>query len=221
MTVLIVAGGEIDKEFTKSYIKYIDNHALYIIACDKGYEACEALGITPKVLVGDFDSVDDAAQNRAKSAGIEMVKLNPIKDDTDVEVALNHAFSVTNPGDEIYMIGCTGGRLDHTIGNFHLMGMGAKCERAVIIVDSHNHIEMITPGETYVVEPETQFGKYVSVFPFMGPVTGLTMTGFKYPVTNKTLEGFDTLTVSNEVKTSSYAEITIESGYLIVMETRD
>ena len=150
-----------------------------------------------------------------------MVKLNPIKDDTDVEVALNHAFSVTNPGDEIYMIGCTGGRLDHTIGNFHLMGMGAKCERAVIIVDSHNHIEMITPGETYVVEPETQFGKYVSVFPFMGPVTGLTMTGFKYSVTNKTLEGFDTLTVSNEVKTSSYAEITIESGYLIVMETRD
>lgn len=221
MTVLIVAGGEIDKEFAKSYIKYIDNHALYIIACDKGYEACESLHITPNVLVGDFDSVDDAAQNRAKAAGIEMIKLNPIKDDTDVEVALNHAFSVTNPGDEIYMLGCTGGRLDHTIGNFHLMGMGAKCERAVIIVDSHNYIEMITPGETYIVEPETQFGKYISVFPFMGPVTGLTMTGFKYSVTNKTLEGFDTLTVSNEVKTSSYAEITIESGYLIVMETRD
>lgn len=221
MTVLIVAGGEIDKEFASSYIKYIDNHALYVIACDKGYEACEALHITPKVLVGDFDSVDDAAQNRAKAAGIEMIKLNPIKDDTDVEVALNHAFSVTNPGDEIYMLGCTGGRLDHTIGNFHLMGMGAKCERAVIIVDSHNYIEMITPGETYIVEPETQFGKYISVFPFMGPVTGLTMTGFKYSVTNKTLEGFDTLTVSNEVKTSSYAEITIESGYLIVMETRD
>ena len=221
MTVLIVAGGEIDKEFAASYIKYIDNHALYVIACDKGYEACESLHITPKVLVGDFDSVDDAAQNRAKAAGIEMIKLNPIKDDTDVEVALNHAFSVTNPGDEIYMLGCTGGRLDHTIGNFHLMGMGAKCERAVIIVDSHNYIEMITPGETYIVEPETQFGKYVSVFPFMGPVTGLTMTGFKYSVTNKTLEGFDTLTVSNEVKTSSYAEITIESGYLIVMETRD
>ena len=61
MTVLIVAGGDIDKEFAKSYIQYIDNHALYIIACDKGYESCEALGIIPKVLVGDFDSVDDAA----------------------------------------------------------------------------------------------------------------------------------------------------------------
>lgn len=221
MTVLIVAGGELDKEFAKSYIKYIDNHALYIIACDKGYEACEALGIVPKIVVGDFDSAEDAAVKRAKAAGIETLELNPIKDDTDVEAALNHAFSVTQQGDEIYMLGCTGGRLDHTIGNFHLMGMGAKHQRAVIIVDSHNHIEMITPGETCIVEPDTQFGKYVSVFPFMGPVTGLTMTGFKYSVTNKTLEGFDTLTVSNEVKSSSYAEITIESGYLIVMETRD
>ena len=221
MTVLIVAGGELDNEFAKSYIKRIDSHALYIIACDKGYEACESLGIVPRLVVGDFDSTNNAAVARAKASGIEIKELNPVKDDTDVEVALKHAISVTNPGDEIYMLGCTGGRLDHTIGNFHLMGMGAQNKRAVIIVDSHNYIEMITPGETYIVEPETQFGKYVSVFPFMGPVTGLNMTGFKYSVNNKSLEGFDTLTVSNEVKSSAYAEITIESGYLIVMETRD
>ena len=54
----------------------------------------------------------------------------------------------------------------------------------------------------------------------MGPVSGLTMEGFKYPLSDATLEGFNTLTVSNEIVDET-ATISIGEGYLIICETTD
>lgn len=226
MNILIVGGGEIDLDFTREYYKYIYEPTLHVIACDKGFEACQQLGIASNVIIGDFDSVDDMSFEKARETGAEIIRLNPVKNDTDVEAALELAFDLTLPEkDIIYMLGCTGKRMDHFLGNIHLLGMGIKKGRCIKLVDRYNIIEILGPKDEYVVEPESQFGKYISVFPFMGPVTGLTMSGFKYPLEDYTLEGFNTLTVSNElsydIKNGDYAKIFIESGYLIVMETRD
>lgn len=219
-TVVIVAGGNVDIEYTRGFIKEQDESSLLIIACDKGYEACEAMGIKPDIVVGDFDSASSGIVERAKACGAQVIKLNPVKDDTDTEAALDIAISKTDSRDEIYLFGCTGSRIDHVMGNIALVGKGLKSDRIVIIKDPNNHIEMIVPGETYELDKADQFGKYVSVFPYMGPVTGLKMKGFKYPLDGVTLEGFNTLTVSNELA-GNCGSITIDSGYLIVMQTKD
>lgn len=220
MIVVIVAGGNIDEKFTGGFIEDLDESSLFLIACDKGYEACERMGIKPDVLIGDFDSAKGDISTRAKAAGVKVITLNPEKDDTDAEAALDLAIEKTSEYDEIYLLGATGTRLDHVLGNISLVGKGLKAGRVVTMLDSHNSIEMIQPGETYIVEKDYQFGKYVSVFPYMGPVKGLNMTGFKYPVKDGEIQGFSTLTVSNELAEDE-GVITIEEGTLIVIESMD
>ena len=96
-------------------------------------------------------------------------------------------------------------------------------DRVVALVDAHNYIQMIGPGETLEIERSgqyKQFGEYISVFPYGGIATGVTMKGFKYPLDRATVTGFNTLTVSNEI-VEDVAQISINQGYLIICETRD
>lgn len=220
MIVTIIAGGLIEEDFIKAFVDNLNTDDLYVIACDRGYEACKRMGIRVNLVIGDFDSAKEASLEEIKSAGIKVKVLNPIKDDTDTEAALRIAIDRTRPGDEIYLLGATGIRLDHMLGNLNLIGLGLKNNREVVIMDSHNQIQMIGAGDTYEVTAEGQFGQYISVFPYMGKVKGLTMQGFKYPLENADIEGFNTLTVSNELKEEK-GLISVKSGYLIVMETRD
>ena len=137
-----------------------------------------------------------------------------------MEAALGVAIERTSPRDKIYLMGGTGTRLDHVMGNIALIGKGILADRAVTMVDSHNLVQMIGAGETLQIKKESQFGKYVSVFPYMEIVNGLTMTGFKYPLSNEKVEGFNTLTVSNELL-ADIGEISIKTGKLIIMQTKD
>ncbi|MBR1623536.1 MAG: thiamine diphosphokinase, partial [Pseudobutyrivibrio sp.] len=110
--------------------------------------------------------------------------------------------------------------LDHTLGNVSLLGMGLKHDRRIYLIDGQNKVQMIKAPTEITIEKASQHGKYISVFPYMQKASGVTMEGFKYPLTNVTLEGFSTLTVSNEI-VDEYATIKIEDGYLIVCEATD
>lgn len=221
--IAIIGGGSINKNFISEFISKLDEASLSIIACDSGYENCLDIGQEPDIVIGDFDSISKDAYEKLQNSNAEVIKLNPVKDDTDIEAALNIAIRKSMVGDYIYLLGATGKRLDHFLGNVNLLGLGCLKQRKVVIVDEYNYIQMISAGQTLSLSregEEAQFGHYVSVFPYGGKATGVTMTGFKYPLENATIEGFNTLTVSNELIESS-ASITLKEGYLIVCETRD
>ena len=220
MIVFIIAGGDINPEFAKGFIADHSIDKTLFIACDSGFESCLDLGVNPDIVVGDFDSISDEGLSKIEASRAEIVKLNPIKDDTDTEAALLIAFERTKDIDEIYILGGTGARIDHTLGNINLLGLGLKHDRDVILVDERNYILMLAPGWTLELEKGNQFGKYVSVFPYAGAASGVTMKGFKYPLHRATLEGFNTLTVSNEI-VDDFATIHVAEGYLIVCESRD
>ncbi len=223
MIVFIIAGGKLNPEFAKGFIADHSFDKTLFIACDSGFESCLSLGVNPDIVVGDFDSISDDAYKKIENTGAEVIKLNPVKDDTDTEFALRLAFKRTKNTDEIYILGGTGARIDHTLGNISLLGLGLKHDREVILVDDRNYIQMLAPGWTLELEKDGkfgQFGKYVSVFPYGGIASGVTMKGFKYPLHRATLEGFNTLTVSNEI-VDNFATIHVAEGYLIVCESRD
>ena len=223
MIVFIIAGGKLNPEFAKGFIADHSFDKTLFIACDSGFESCLSLGVNPDIVVGDFDSISDDAYKKIENTGAEVIKLNPVKDDTDTELALRLAFKRTKNTDEIYILGGTGARIDHTLGNISLLGLGLKHDREVILVDDRNYIQMLAPGWTLELEKDGkfgQFGKYVSVFPYGGIASGVTMKGFKYPLHRATLEGFNTLTVSNEI-VDNFATIHVAEGYLIVCESRD
>ena len=218
MTTFIVGAMPLDDEYVRQLIESVPKKERFIIACDKGYYYINIVGYRPDLVIGDFDSANDDLYEHLLRDGKNLIRLNPVKDDTDIEAAVKYAFE--NTKGDIIILGALGGRLDHTLGNVSLLGMGLEHDRRIYLLDGLNKVRMIKAPAEITIEKASQHGKYVSIFPYMQKASGVTMEGFKYPLTNATLEGFNTLTVSNEIVDES-ATIKIEAGYLIVCETTD
>ena len=58
MNTLIVTGGSIDYKFACEYLKKYTWD--YVVCADAGMKFCHTAGIQPDLILGDFDSVDDA-----------------------------------------------------------------------------------------------------------------------------------------------------------------
>lgn len=214
MQTVIISGGYIDDAFATEWIK---THAYdQVIAADKGMDFLYRNHLTPDLIVGDFDSVSTESLAYFKMNKVRVVELNPMKDDTDTEFAIRKAIS--EGASSITLLGATGTRLDHVMGNVHLLGIGL-CEGVDMeIVDAYNRIRMTDKAVEFT--KENQFGKYVSLLPFSEEVTGVTLEGFKYPLLDDTLKRFCTLGVSNEIVEEN-AKVQLEEGILVVIESRD
>ncbi len=212
---LIVTGGEIEDAFANAYRKQISYDVLLV--ADHGMDYCYRNQIVPDIIIGDFDSVSEEALAFFKEKDeIIFQQLNPMKDDTDTEFAIRYA--IANGATEITLLGATGTRLDHVMGNITLLGIGLEEQVPITIVDSHNRIHMIDNSIT--IEKEEQFGSYISLLPVGGMAEGVTITGAKYPLDNYTLGGFNTLAISNEIVADAIT-IQVKKGFLVVVESRD
>lgn len=138
------------------------------------------------------------------------------KDDTDTEYAIREA--IRRGAMEIVVIGATGTRIDHVLGNISLLGIGLEEQIKISLVDEHNRIRMI--NQPLTIRKAEQYGKYVSLIPFSEKVSGVTLRGLKYPLTDYTMGGFNSLGISNEI-VSDEATISFSSGELIVIESKD
>lgn len=212
---VIVSGGEIDDAFTSRWLKEAKPDCL--IAADSGLEFFYRNRIQPHIVIGDFDSAaGDIEKYYLADRDVRMIRLNPVKDDTDTEAAVRYA--VSNRAECITVFGATGTRLDHVLGNISLLFIGIQEKIPITILDAHNRIRMLEKG--IVMEKLQQYGNYISLIPYMGDVTGLTLRGMKYPLTDYTLTGGNSLGISNEIE-AERAEITFRSGVLLMIETKD
>lgn len=215
MRCLIITGGTIQSEFAIKYIK--EKMWDYIVCADAGMKFCHEAGITPNLILGDFDSVDEESYEYFKTVCPERMERFPThKDETDTELALLRAIEAG--ADAITMIGATGTRLDHVMGNIQMLKLALDREVSCQIVDAHNRIRMVQ-GEA-VLEKADQFGTYVSLLPFTPEVRGITLKGFAYEVEDFTLVSGIARGVSNELETET-ATITCKDGILLVIESKD
>ena len=211
MRAFVFGGADIkDYSFCQ---KYIENS--FIVCCDAGMKHAKELGITPNVIVGDFDSVDENTLKYYKSKNIKIKQYPCKKDETDMELGLEEAI---NAGcDEIIITAGIGSRMDHTLANlqllFNLLEKGIKAK----IVNENNEVWLI--NKKTVIEGKA--GDIVSLVPMTQEVTGVTTYNLEYPLNDATLFfGSRLLAVSN-VMLSDRAEVEIKSGYLYVMKCHD
>lgn len=215
MHTLIVTGGTIDIGFAKDYIR--KQKYDYVISADAGMAFCRQAEILPDQILGDFDSADPEMLSFFKERCPERILAFPAqKDETDTELAIIKALEAG--ADQITIIGATGTRLDHVLGNIHLLKMALDAGTDACIVDSHNRIRMVQ--SSFAIAKEEQFGKYVSLIPFTPQVEGLTLRGFAYEVEDFTLTSGKARGVSNEIA-DDVACIECESGILLVIESKD
>ncbi len=217
MQALIISGGHLEDGFAASYIENYDFGLT--IAVDSGMSFFYRQGWAPDYIVGDFDSVKpEILQSflELKEDKPKVLQFQPEKDETDTEIAIRTA--IGQGCGAIHILGATGSRLDHVLGNIHLLGMAMERGVEVIMAEPNNRIRMVREG--LVLKKGGQYGKYVSLLPFTPQVTGLTLTGFKYPLDQYTLECYHSLGVSNEI-TGEQAEISFRDGVLLVIESKD
>ncbi len=217
METLIVSGGYLESKFACAYI---ERHPCELtIAVDSGMEFFYEYGRIPDYIVGDFDSVRPEILHYFQSLEQKkpiILQFQPEKDETDTELAMRTA--IEKGTKMIHLLGATGSRVDHMIGNIHLLGAAMKQGVECFMVDKHNRMRMIERG--IVLKQQEQYGNYVSLFPFTPQVRGLTLTGFKYPLDHYPLECYHSLGVSNEI-VEEKAVISFEDGVLLMIESRD
>ena len=129
-----------------------------------------------------------------------------------IETAIHHGAT------EICILAATGTRLDHTFANMGLLMLCMQQGIPAELADSHNRIRMI--NHSLKLSKREQFGTYVSLIPYTQEVTGITLTGFRYPLTDATLTLGISRGVSNEI-VEEVAEITLQTGCLFVIESKD
>ncbi len=217
---VIFSGGRTDLTFAAEFMK--DKNNAFLIAADRGLGALMSLGLKPNAVIGDFDSASAETTSFAHSLEedeeVTVKYLNPVKDDTDTEAAVRFALENNKEDGIIYILGGTGSRVDHILGNISVLGLGQQSGRRIILLDENNRIELLFEGRKLL--KNDAFGDFVSLIPFGDRVTGLTLKGFKYPLKNAALCGFNSLGISNEI-VSDTAEISFDSGILIMVESKD
>ena len=195
-----------------------------IIAADSGYNNASRLGVRPGLLLGDLDSIDRKKLVPDELEHIEKIIVPAIKDDTDTQLAVDTAIS--RGADEIHIIGGLGGRLDHTLSSVFLLEYIADRGAGAVMTDGQSRVRVMkTAGEPVTLMiPKTFDGengfKYLSVVPLTDECEGVRISGVFYPLDGVTLERRYSYAVSNEI-TSDSAEITLEKGTMLVIESRD
>lgn len=180
------------------------------IGADKGALTLIRKGVTPVLSVGDFDSVSEEERKLIVSHSREVIRLQPIKDDSDSEHAVKEA--VRRGYERIWLCGALGGRADHALVNLRLC---ASFPDQLYLYDRQNFIRSVQKGTyDFVQQPHT----YYSFFTFDHAV--ITLEGFFYPLTRQVLTPMDTYTVSNEINKKT-ARLIVEEGTVLIMKCRD
>ncbi|WP_409347302.1 thiamine diphosphokinase [Paenibacillus sp. MBLB4367] len=210
--VVIFSGGRLG-EWALPYIREDD----FLVGADSGARFLVENGYTPRLAIGDFDSVSENEVARISAISGEFMSCDPVyKDLTDTEMAVEWALK-QRPG-ELLLIGVLGTRLDHSLANIHLLRKARDSGVSATIVDDHNRISLTGDNDTLRIA-KSDF-THVSLLPLSLEVTGITLEGFQYPLHQATLRLGQTLGISN-VLTDDAGTVKTESGLLLVIQSRD
>lgn len=181
----------------------------YIIACDKGLDYAASQGITPDLILGDFDSCSGRLPD-----DIPVLSLPVMKDDTDTMAAIRHAADM-NRFSELRIYCALGGRLDHLFANIQAGAFAARHGLTVRISDENARIVIMPPGEIRL-PAEEDFS--LSVFALSDSCRGLSISGALYTLDDAEITSSFPIGVSNQW--AGDALISFTEGILMIVMSR-
>ena len=212
MKAAIIGGGVVDNYTTfAEEIKKCD----FIICADGGIKHLINVDIPPNVFIGDIDSCDfKTIENLPIINNTEIILHDTVKDDTDMQLCIKWAL---NKGyNELTLFAALGGRIDHELSNLFNLKYILESNANGMIFSDTNRI-YITDNKLSVKKED---GFHISLIPITDLVRGITLKGLAYSLENADLIQGTSLGVSNEFL-DEYAEISITSGILLVIVSKD
>jgi thiamine pyrophosphokinase len=186
------------------------------VGVDRGVLRLLEQDIEPFKAFGDFDSItqNELAFVRERLHRLEVFPAE--KDEIDLELALNWA--IEQKPSLVRIFGATGGRMDHMFGAVQLLYKGLHTDILVQMIDRQNVVSMHVPGCYEVIQDAAY--EYISFVPFSNEIRGLTLEGFKYPLTNHTVTWGSTLCISNEL-IQQRGTFSFATGILMMIRSND
>ena len=166
--LVIVGGGDVDADL----LLRLHREGAALVGADGGADVIASYGLVPDAIVGDLDSLEDAAG----WDGVAPVLKLEEQDTTDFEKAL---YSTSAP--VTVALGMTGGRFDHTLAALHAVTRHAA-GRHLILVDEDDLAMAATGPIRFGVDQ----GERVSVHP-LGAVRFEHSEGLLFPLDGLTL----------------------------------
>jgi thiamine pyrophosphokinase len=171
------------------------------------------MGLTPAVVIGDMDSLDPDRRAELEASGVRF-EVHPVdKDETDLELALRLA--IAEGATEIDVLAVLGGRLDQSLANLLLL---TRPEWEPVRVRAIAGNEMAWPvrsGQKVIIKGTP--GDVLSLIPLTPTVSGVHLSGVKWPLENATLHFGSTWTVSNAL-VEGEAQLQVEEGLALVVQ---
>ncbi len=197
---VIISGGDY-------YLPDNAANGAFVIACDKGYEYCLKSGITPDLIVGDFDSYSGDIPR------VGEVKVLPHdKDDTDTMFAVKEACA--RGYNDIYIYCALGGRYDHFLANLQTAAYAALRGAKVRITGLYDDFYVFSSGEITLKKQEE---KSLSVFALSDKCEGVTVKGAKWELFETELTNGFPLGASNEWSLRGETSISVKKGVIAVV----
>lgn len=163
---LIIANGSFP---THPFALELINTATYIICCDGGANSLIEYGGVPDAIIGDGDSITNI--NKAKYK--DRLHIISEQETNDLTKAVN--FAVKRGFNNLTILGATGHREDHTLGNISLlMDYQTSC-RVNMVTD----FGIFYPCQNHFIK-ELEVGSQLSIFNF--GATNIQAIGLEYPV---------------------------------------
>jgi thiamine pyrophosphokinase len=208
--IVIFANGQLsDLNRARSLLRGDD----YILCADGGTRHARALGVRPDLVIGDMDSAEKRHLEELREAGVAVELVPHDKNETDLELAINHAIDLSP--EQILIIAALGGRLDQTLANIALLSDPRLSGFDIRLDDGVEEIVLCRDQ----VDLQGSRGDLVSLLPWQGAVSNVQTTNLKWPLHRETLYPDKTRGISNEM-TGDTASVSIGSGLLLIVRRR-
>lgn len=196
--VLILAAGDFPShpEALKQLEKYRDR----ILCCDSAAETLLHQGYQPMMVIGDGDSISETTR---RQLGNHYLKIEE-QDDNDLTKSVHYA--IAQGYRRLIILGATGKREDHTLGNISLLADYID-EVEVVMQTDYGYFVPIRQNTRF----SCQKGQQISFF-CMDAIP-ITLEGLKWPLKNQVLTRWWQATLNEAV--SDHFEVKTQ-GHVIV-----
>lgn len=176
-----------------------------IICCDGAAEKLLPFGREPDGIVGDLDSLSDELKRRFAPILAHI----PEQETNDLTKAVH--FCTQRGWTSLTLLGATGNREDHTLGNLSLLAEYASIARVQLLTD-YGVFTVAPPSATYESFPNQQ----VSLFS-LSPEARITTQNLMYPLIDRSLTTWWQGTL-NESQSESFA-VRTDRGPLLIFRS--
>ena len=184
-----------------------------VLCADGGWQLARGMGLTPDLVIGDFDSSPEPMDLPAVRVPVE-------KDDTDTMLCLKEGLS--RGFNDFLVVGGFGGRPDHALANLQTLHYAVAREANIAMCDGASWATAVKNGSVRVPAHVLGDGGRVklSVFAASDACRGVTLRGVKYGAEDAVLTNAFPLGVSNEFA-GDFAEISVKKGTLVIIACRE